>query len=122
MRRISFNALQNLIPRMIAKLPKGKPAPAFHVVAAAFSKKGNLLGIRMNNWRNWSFTATRKGTGLHAEAALIKEFGRRIDVIYVLRVGNKNDILPVHPCESCQNMAKKVGVQIIPVHLELGAD
>jgi hypothetical protein len=116
---VSENTILNLVPKMLSKFPKTKALrPAFLVAAAAFTKKGNLLGIEMNRWRN--LQTTRRGTSLHAEAALIRKYGKRIDTIYILRAGNSGDILPVHPCEDCANMAAKVGIRIIPIHELLG--
>ena len=110
---ISEKSLLSLIPRMTAKFSNDH-GPSYHIAAAAFSKRGNLLGIEMNGWRE--LITNRRGTGKHAEAALMKKYGRKIDTIYLLRVGNAMDILPVHPCPACQNMASKLGCKIIPIH------
>ena len=113
MPKVSENTITSLIPKMIAKLSK-EVCPTYRVAAAAFSKRGNLIGIETNGWRE--LATTHRGTGKHAEAALIKKYGRKIDTIYILRVGNALDILPIHPCECCKNMASKVGIKIIPIH------
>ena len=117
MSKIAEKTLVNLVPKMISKLVR-EYGPTYRIAAAAFSKKGNLLGIEMNGWRE--LVTTRRGTGKHAEAALIKKYGRKIDTIYILRVGNALDILPIHPCESCKNMAAKAGIKIVPIHEMLG--
>lgn len=109
----SYNSIIGLVPKMIAKF-RHDHGPSYRVAAAAFSKRGNLLGIEMNGWRD--LLTVRRGTGRHAEAALMKKFGKKIDTIYILRVGNSLDILPIHPCEACQNMAKKIGAKIVPIH------
>lgn len=117
MSKIAEKTIISLVPKMISKLTR-EHGPTYRIAAAAFSKKGNLLGIEMNGWRG--LVTTRRGTGKHAEAALIKKFGKKIDTIYILRVGNALDILPIHPCESCKNMASKAGIKIVPIHEMLG--
>ena len=117
MSRISDKKVLGLIPKMVAKLA-GDHGSAYRIAAAAYSKKGNLLGIEMNGWRE--LVTNRRGTGKHAEAALIKKYGKKIDTIYILRVGNALDILPIHPCEACLNMASKIGAEIVPIHEMLG--
>lgn len=111
--KVAEKTIISLIPKMLAKLMRDY-GPTYRIAAAAFSKHGNLLGIEMNGWRE--LATTRRGTGKHAEAALIKRFGKKIDTIYILRAGNSMDILPIHPCEACQNMAAKAGIKIIPIH------
>ncbi len=117
MSKIADKKILNLIPRLIAKL-RNVEGPTYRIAAAAYSKRGNLLGIEMNGWRE--LATVRRGTGKHAEAALIRKFGRRIDVIYILRVGNAMDILPIHACETCSALAAKLGIRIIPIHEMLG--
>jgi hypothetical protein len=117
MKKMSEKTLMSLIPKMVRKLPE-EWRPTYRIAAAAFSKRGNLLGIEMNGWRE--LATTRRGTGKHAEAALIKKYGRKIETIYILRIGNAGDILPIHPCEACKNMADKAGITIVPMHELLG--
>ena len=113
---MTVNALHALIPRMANKLKIDRNL-TYRICAVAFSRKNNLLGIQMNGHR---FSMShRRGAGLHAEAELIKKFGRRIDRIYILRVGNAIDPLPIHPCENCAKMAAKYGIKIIPLHEEI---
>ena len=109
----SDKSILALVPTLIKKMRIYRGL-SYRVIAAAYSKKGNLLGTEMNGWRE--LATIRKGTGKHAEAALIKKFGKCINTIYLLRVGNSGDILPIHPCKSCFNMANKVGIKIIPIH------
>lgn len=117
--KTSSKAILALVPRLCRKLSIYR-GPAYRIAAAAYSAHGNLLGIEMNGWRE--LPTTRKGTGKHAEAALIKRFGVKLrgGKIYVLRVGNAGDILPIHPCSCCSSMASKAGVEIIPIHEMLG--
>lgn len=109
----STNSILALIPFLKKKMALNRGF-SYRVVAAAYSKHGNLLGIEMNGWRE--LTADGKGKGKHAEAALIKKFGRKIDKIYILRFGRSLEIRPIHPCECCLNMSNKIGIKIIPIH------
>lgn len=113
---MTLNVLTSYVPRMANKLRDDKNL-TYKICALAFSKKNNLLGIAMNGHR--PFPAVRRGMGLHAETELIKKFGRRIDRIYILRVGNDLDPLPIHPCENCAKVAAKYGIKIIPLHEEI---
>jgi len=113
MSKISDKTILGLIPKLVTKLGNDV-GPTYRVAAAAFSRRGNLLGVEMNGWRE--LLTTRRGTGKHAEAALMKKYGKKIDTIYILRVGNSLDILPIHPCSGCAKMAKKIGIKIIPIH------
>jgi len=122
---MSRNAIVNLLPKLVSKFSAVHRSrvtfgPTYRIVAAGFSKKGNLLGIETNGWRE--LPTTRKGTGKHAEAALMKKYGKKLHTIYILRVGNALDILPIHPCEACKNMASKIGIKIIPIHEMLGLE
>ena len=49
----------------------------------------------------------------------IKQFGKKIDKIYILRVGNSLDPLPIHPCANCAKVAAKMGIRIICLHEEI---
>ena len=113
MSALSEKRLLSLVKTMTAKLCHVH-GPTYRVAAAAFSKKGNLIGIETNGWRE--LATVRRGTGRHAEATLMKRYGKKIDTIYILRVGRALDILPIHPCESCSGMAKKLGVKVVPIH------
>ena len=117
--KVSRATIESLVPRLAKKLSIYR-GPAYRIAAAGFSSHGNLLGIEMNGWRE--LATIRRGTGKHAEAALMKKFGTKLrgGKIYILRVGNAGDILPIHPCPCCVAMAAKAGVEIVPIHEMLG--
>ena len=66
-------------------------------------KKNDVLGLQMNGHRE--SLSNRKGAGLHAEAELMK-YGKAIDKIYILRVGNSYDALPFILAKNCAKFAK----------------
>ena len=107
---------REIMPRIMKKATQSPNN--FSVAAAAFSKKGNLLGVKSNS--HYNYIAIRRGGSKHAEASLIAEFGRKIDTIYLVRIGKDFSRLPIHPCENCQKIANKFGIKIIPVHIEFG--
>jgi deoxycytidylate deaminase len=113
---ISNKRLSALIPRLANKLKLDR-GMSYRICAAAYSKRGNLLGTEMNGYRD--HLSSRKGAGKHAEASIIKKYGKQIDTIYILRVGRACDVLPIHPCENCAKLAKKYGIKIIPIHEEI---
>ena len=105
----------DIIPKMKKKCMQGRDI-TYNIAAAAFTKKGNFIDIRYNNHR--MFMSNRKGAGLHAEQDLIHLYGNKISKIYILRVGKAGAWLPIHPCKTCMAIAKKRGIQIIPLHEE----
>lgn len=113
---MTVRALYALLPRMARKVQPDRNL-TYRICALAFSKRNNLLGIQMNGHR--FAMSQRRGAGLHAEAELIKKFGRKISKIYILRIGNAGDALPIHPCENCAKIAAKYGIKIIPLHEEI---
>lgn len=107
--------LRTYYPRMVNKLKEDRNL-TYRICAIAFNKKHELLGIQMNGHR---FSMShRRGAGLHAEAELMKRYGKLIDKIYIIRVGNSYDALPIHPCENCAKIAAKLGIKIIPLYEE----
>lgn len=94
-----------MIERLIKKASKSHCA--HKVSAMAFSRKGNLLGFARNTHR-----FNRKYGGIHAEAALMKRYGAAISYIIICRTNNNGKPLPIHPCEKCQKIAKKLGITI----------
>jgi hypothetical protein len=79
------------------------------VVAIAFTKKHELLGIGTNKIR-----LHKKGGGIHAESGLIERYGKKIKYIYIFRFNKSGLKLPIHPCPNCQKLADKYNIKIIP--------
>ena len=113
---MSPNSIISQIPRMANKVRIDRGVK-YRIVAIAFTKRNNFLGISMNGFRD--FMSDGKGRGDHAEMRLIKQFGKKIDKIYILRVGNSLDPLPIHPCANCAKVAAKMGIRIICLHEEI---
>lgn len=113
---MNYNLFLNYVPRMQKKVSEGHGSK-FKVVAMAFTKKGNLLGISTNGFREG--LSNRRGSGEHAEMKLIKKFGERIDRIYLIRFGRSLLPLPIHSCENCSKVCNKLGIRVISLHEEI---
>lgn len=89
----------------------------YKVGAIAFDKKGDILGEYSNSYSLWvdnegQKTLNRRGTGRHAEARLIRRYGRRIRTILIMRVGKGGSLKPIDPCPTCQKLAEKYNIKI----------
>jgi cytidine deaminase len=110
---MNLNKVKMIIPRLSSKADSSPSK--FKIAAVAFTKQGNLLGFESNGFRD-DITAnkvSRYGAGKHAERALMVKFGKKIDTIYLFRVGSSGNALPIEPCESCKKTADKLGIKII---------
>lgn len=79
----------------------------FKIAAVGFDATGNPLGIYHNKPRFY-----RTGGGYHAEELVMRNAPRNLKIIYILRVGARGNLLPIHPCSKCSAMADKLGVKI----------
>ncbi len=84
-----------------------KSTCTYKVSAIAFTKKGNILGTSYCSHR-----FNRRGGGIHAEQALMRKYGSRIDTIVIMRVNKNGNILPIDPCEVCAKIADKMNIRI----------
>jgi len=93
---------------------KAKTSPCrYKISAVGFDKKGKVVGICTNNHR-----FVKYGGGIHAERRLISRYGDLIKTILICRVGNSGELLPIHPCKTCQKIADKYSIKIISVKVE----
>ena len=60
----------------------------------------------------------KRGAGGHCEQRLMREFGRKVKTIIIMRIGKNGEIAPIDPCETCSKIANKMGVKIITVSPE----
>lgn len=110
MKKFEFFTLINIMEKKAEQSTNN-----FHIAAAAFSKKNNLLGTASCN-PNKNFPVSKKGTGIHAEAELIKKYKRQIDKIYICRICRSGAPRPIEPCPNCAKLAKKYDIKIINIH------
>lgn len=83
----------------------------YKIAAAAFTKRGNLIGLQSNGVRD--DLVSFKGRGKHAQMALMKKYGKKIKQIYIFRVGYGGVPRPIDPCPTCKAAAEKLGIKII---------
>ena len=79
----------------------------FRVAAMALDKKGNLIGLSRNTRR-----FPRRGGGIHAEMALMAQYGKNIHTIIICRIGRGGDLRPLEACAKCQAKANELGITI----------
>lgn len=90
--------------RQLAK----KKVNTYHIAAAAYSRKGNLIDVATN--LPCSYPGNRF---VHAESRLMLRYGRKISKIVIVRVGHSGDQRPIRPCEECSKLASRLGIKII---------
>lgn len=86
----------------------------YHLAAAGFNKKGELLSIETNAFRRDNI-GVKKYSGAHCEMRLIIRHGLKLHSIVLLRIGNKGDILPIDPCQKCKAILNKLGIKVYPI-------
>jgi pyrimidine deaminase RibD-like protein len=79
----------------------------FKVCAICYDKRGDLLGISYCRPR-----FGKKGGGIHAEMMALNNWGTDIRSITLVRFGGKGDLLPIHPCENCDKVLKKLRIKV----------
>lgn len=82
----------------------------YRVSAVGFDHKGNLLGTAFNRPRFCHY-----GGSIHAEANLIRRYGKNLKTILICRIGDAGDLKPIDPCENCLKLAKKYDIKIISI-------
>ena len=78
----------------------------YRICAIGYNKKGEVIGMKTNN------RSFMPGGGKHhAEHKLILRYGRSIKYIKLIRLGQGGDLLPIHPCKSCQRLMDILGIR-----------
>jgi hypothetical protein len=91
-----------------AKKKAAQSTCRFKISAIGLDKKNDIIGSTFNAPR-----FNRLGGGLHAEMRLMARYGKNLKTILILRVGNNGTVLPIHPCRTCAEKAKSLGIKII---------
>lgn len=79
----------------------------YKVSAIGFNRKGDIIGTSCNKHR-----VNKPGQSIHAEIDLMVRHGRKLRSIVICRTNNSGDLLPIHPCSTCQKFADRYGVII----------
>ena len=80
----------------------------------AFNKKGEVLGVVSNGFRNENVKPGRY-CGNHVEKRLIARYGNLISKIILMRIGRAGAILPIEPCPKCRKLLDKYGIKVATV-------
>jgi cytidine deaminase len=92
-------------------IKKAKQSTCNYLVSAiGLNSHGDIIGTSVNKHH-----ICRYGGGLHAETELIKKHGRKIRTIILCRVNNSGDILPIHPCDTCQKILDRMNINVVTI-------
>lgn len=79
----------------------------YMVAAMGFDARGRCLGMMSNKPR-----FSREGGSYHAEILLIRRYGTRLKMIYIIRTNPSGDLKPIHACKNCRAVADALGITI----------
>jgi cytidine deaminase len=82
----------------------------YKVSAVGLDKRGRVLGCQMNRHR-----LPFKGGGVHAEIALIRKYGTKLKSIIICRTNKSGDLLDIHSCKACSQVADKLNIKIYSI-------
>jgi deoxycytidylate deaminase len=80
------------------------------VVACGLDNNNNIISLATN-------TPRLQSRGYHAEERVIFSSPKSLRKILIIRVNKKGDLLPIHPCNNCFELAVKRNIDIIPVNM-----
>ena len=89
----------------------------YKVVVAAFTKRGNCLGIVSNSYRKDNITPARF-SGYHSEMKALHKWGPAVDTLVLMRVGRSGEIRPIDCCPKCAAVLKKCGVKVLKLQTD----
>lgn len=83
----------------------------YKVSAIGLDEKGNVIGYAVNTPH-----IDRKGGSIHAEQVLMNQYGKALHTIIICRTNKTgSSLLPIHPCDTCANRAKRLGIRIATI-------
>lgn len=83
----------------------------FLVSAVGYDEKGNIVGFSCNKPN-----ITRKGGSIHAEEALMNQYGKVLQTIVICRTNKTgSSLLPIKPCSKCKSRANRLGIKIMTI-------
>lgn len=85
----------------------------FKIAAFGLNSNGDVVSKQTNRPR-----FARKGGGIHAEMAVMRE-ARQKGVVYILlcRISkDSGNLMPIHPCPVCQAKADELGIKIQSIY------
>ena len=82
----------------------------YRVGAIGISSDGRILKTTFNRPRFF-----RRYGGIHAEREIMRTCGKNLKSILICRVNAHGKLLPIHPCETCREIANELNVKIYSV-------
>ena len=78
----------------------------YKVSAIGLNRKGDIVVTAINKPRFYSHHG-----GQHAEMEIIRK-KKGVTSIIICRVNKSGDLLPIHPCNKCKEMAERLNIKI----------
>lgn len=105
------------IAKALAHTSSGK----YRVAALLFNKKGDLLSSGVNSYqkshplqKHYALKVGISHSYLHAEIAAIARLkGKKPYKLLLVRIGKRQNLLPIDPCPICSIALKEHGVKVI---------
>ena len=104
-----FGILTHLLKKKAAQ-----SASKYRISAMAFDSRGEFLGQAFNGLPMDEMDI-KEGSGVHAEARLMRRYGKIAKTIVISRIGHKGDWRPIQPCQKCQQLADKLGIRLTTI-------
>jgi len=92
---------------LLLAVRKTRKKPCKYRIAAICYSDNRLLGISYNRPR-----FSRKGGGVHAEMSALQRWGTEITQMTLVRFGNDDNLLPIHPCVNCRKVLDRLGILV----------
>lgn len=101
-----FGILTHLLRKKAAQ-----SSSKYRISAMAFDSRGEFLGQAFNGLPMDEMDV-KEGSGVHAEARLMRKYGQVAKTIVISRIGHNGDWRPIQPCPKCQELARKLGIRL----------
>lgn len=110
--RLSSNSFPIILKRLGKKAAQSKSK--YRISAMGFDHRGEFMAQSFNGVPQGGMKV-KEGSGVHAEAKLMRKYGALLKTIVISRIGRSGYWLPIEPCEKCQKLAQKLGVKLITI-------
>ncbi len=112
--RLSSNSFPIILKRLGKKAAQSKSK--YRISAMGFDYRGEFVAQAFNGVPPDGIDG-KEGSGIHAEAKLMRKYGVLLKTIVISRIGHGGDWRPIEPCEKCRKLAEKLGVKLVTIDL-----